>query len=334
MRILVLLLASAHAYAECRVTQPAVHSFDCGGSVAFQEGTFCIDESNGNCLNAFVSVGIAANMMFIPKVKFPCVVVDNSCDCRNTNEEIPAYCASLSCGGGACEVGDKCCNGRCIPSNHTCCDDGSSCPGACAGNGQCCGHGLPVFDRNTGYCCGQTDPNNTSTVCICANECPAIQGCCPAGKVCCDRGWCADSAGDCPSCPASAPTFCNDGTCAPAGAVCCGNGIFCPNGLSCVDAGGGVIKCGSARSNPDLTVAPTSSGSPPTRAGVEPDSTPTPGKAPSGGSTSSSTGSTTSAVNPLTPPGCKCDVGQRAPTTPLVLLVFIAVAGWRLRRVR
>jgi hypothetical protein len=312
------LLWVGRAGADCHVTVPPVQAQACGSGSIFTEETYCTDDTNGACLGAYITIGLGQDNMFIRKATFACAAGGGQCDCRPAYDAIVAYCGSLACGGGTCDVGDKCCSGKCIPYNSVCCPSGEACPSgtACSSDGKCCPDGLPVFDANSGYCCGQTDPNNTSTICECGNPCPAIQGCCAGGKVCCSHGWCADNAGDCPDCPASAPTWCPDGTCAPAGAVCCGRGFYCPNGLSCAEAGG-QFKCGSGgTSNAGNTVQPTSAGgSPPARTAVQPSGAPTPGKVPGSGGTTA--GSTTSPL-PLAP-GCGCQL-TGAPAAGWLLL--------------
>ena len=317
-------LICAHAEAACPSgtrTQTAEEAHrDCtqGGRVTAYK-TECYDQ-NDHCVSAYQTVG---------GKDYSCA--DCSCypePATTVYQQLDVLCnETVDCDGGTCAAGQICCNGKCIPSGTTCCSDGSSCTGACATNGMCCPDNLPVYDGTNGYCCGKTDPNNTSTICECANSCPSIQGCCPANTVCCDGGWCAANTTGCPNCPASAPLFCPDGTCAPAGSICCGGGRYCPNGLSCADAGGGQITCGGGGTAPSSTMSPTQpvGSAPATHSALKAMEASTPGTTPKGASTGTS--------NPLAP-GCKCDMAGRAPAPWALFGLSALLFARRRRRVR
>ncbi|MHB8879211.1 MAG: hypothetical protein ACYC8T_36390 [Myxococcaceae bacterium] len=177
--------------------------------------------------------------------------------CGDKAYEAGAVCCA---GGFACKAGGECCaNGveACVEPGGSCCSDGIHyCPHGsdCVGT-TCCPRMTPesspftAYDGTTGYCCGDSSCAATggceggAGICACAHSCNGL--CCPDGTACCpSKGWCAPEATGCPVCPPGYPVDCDDGTCAPSGAICCGKGLFCPNGLSCADCGGGVTCCG------------------------------------------------------------------------------------------
>ncbi|CAI5964147.1 unnamed protein product [Closterium sp. NIES-64] len=141
---------------------------------------------------------------------------------------------SIYCNGSCCQVGPKCCGGRCCLGGEefgvSCCTPFKLNPaifGECCRNqeGRCCG-GKCCAHANK--CCGTTKFNAQCCKgeCCGANCCPEGTGCCD-GKACCARGQrcckgkCCDQGAEC----------CG-GQCCPVGTACCG-GKCCKPGFSC-----------------------------------------------------------------------------------------------------